>query len=112
MKIDGETGEELGRWQIPDRGAGPYGITLDKKRNAIWAATSNSDRIYRFDIATQAWRHYPMPRAEAYIGMLEVHPETGDVWTTYSSLPVGRRDPKLAGTESANNIIVRLHPGD
>lgn len=112
VKIDGNTGEELGRWQIPDRGAGPYGITLDKKRNALWAATSNSDRIYRFDIATQTWRHYPLPRSESYIRMLEVHPETGDVWTTYSSLPVGKRDPKVFGTESANNIVVRLHPGD
>lgn len=112
VKIDGNTGQELGRWQIPDRGAGPYGITIDKKRNAIWAATSNSDRIYRFDIAKQVWRHYPMPRAETYIRMLEVHPDTGDVWTTYSSLPAGRRDPQLYGFESANNIILRLQPGD
>lgn len=112
VKIDGNTGEELGRWQIPDRGAAPYGITLDKKRRAIWAATSNSDRIYRFDMDTQQWRHYPMPRAETYIRMLEVDATTGDVWTTYSSLPAGRRDPKIYGIESANNIIVRLHPGD
>jgi virginiamycin B lyase len=112
VKIDGDTGEELGRWQIPDRGAAPYGITIDKKRNAIWAATSNSDRIYRFDIDTQKWRHYPMPRAETYIRMIELDPETGDVWTTYSSLPVGRRDPKVHGFEGANNVIVRLHPGD
>jgi streptogramin lyase len=112
VKIDGATGEELGRWQIPDRGAGPYGITLDKRRNAIWAATSNSDRIYRFDLATQKWRHYPLPRAESYIRMLELDPATGDVWTTYSSLPVGRRDPAVYGFEGANNVIVRLHPGD
>jgi streptogramin lyase len=112
VKIDGETGKELGRFTIPDRGAGPYGITLDKKRNAIWAATCNSDRIYRFDIDTKKWRHYPMPRKEAYIRAIEVDEETGDIWTTYSNLPVGKRDPKIFGTESANNIIVRLHPGD
>lgn len=112
VKVDGSTGVELGRYQIPDRGAAPYGITLDRKRNAIWAATSNSDRIYRFDIATQKWRHYPMPRKETYIRMLELDPESGDLWTTYSSLPVGKRDPKGFGTESANNIIIRLHPGD
>lgn len=112
VKIDGNTGLELGRWQIPDRGAAPYGLTLDKKRNAIWAATSNSDRIYRFDIATERWRHYPMPRAETYIRMLELDPATGDIWTTYSSLPVGKRDPKAYGFEGANNIVVRLHPGD
>lgn len=112
LKVEGETGAEIGRYTIPDRGAGPYGITLDKRRNAIWAATCNSDRIYRFDIATQAWRHYPLPRRETFIRMIELDPQTGDVWTTYSSLPVGKRDPALWGTESANNIVVRLRPGD
>lgn len=112
VKIDTGTGLELGRYRIPDRGAAPYGVTLDKRRNAIWAATSNSDRIYRFDIDEETWGHYPLPRRETFIRMIEVHPETGDVWTTYASLPVGKRDPEEFGTESANNMIVRLRPGD
>jgi len=112
VKINGDTGEELGRYQIPDRGAAPYGITYDKRRNAIWAATSNSDRIYRFDIATARWRQYPMPRKETYIRMIEIDPQSGDLWTTYASLPVGARDPAMFGTASANNMIIRLHPGD
>ncbi len=112
VKVDGASGRELGRYQIPDRGAAPYGITLDKKRNAIWAATSNSDRIYRLDIASGKWTHYPLPRKESYIRMVEIDPQTGDVWTTYASLPVGKRDPQEFGTPSANNIIVRLHPGN
>ncbi len=112
VKVNGDTGAEIGRYQIPDRGAAPYGITFDKRRNALWAATSNSDRIYRFDIATEKWRHYPMPRHETFIRMIEVDPETGDVWTAYASLPVGKRDPRVFGTESANNILVRLRPGD
>ncbi len=87
-------------------------MTYDKRRNAIWAATSNSDRIYRFDIATQKWRHYPTPRQETYIRVIEIDPDTGDIWTTYSSLPVGKRDPKVYGIESANNIVIRLQPGD
>ncbi len=111
-KIDTETGLEIARYRIPDRGAAPYGVTLDKKRNAIWAATSNSDRIYRFDIDEETWRHYPMPRHETFIRMIEVDPVSGDVWTTYASLPVGKRDPDEFGTESANNMIVRLRPGD
>jgi streptogramin lyase len=111
-KIDTATGLELARYRIPDRGSSPYGITLDKKRNAIWAATCNSDRIYRFDIDEEKWTHYPLPRREAYIRVIEVDPDTGDIWTTYSSLPVGKRDAGIWGTESANNMIVRLRPGD
>ena len=112
VKIDGETGVELGRYSLPDRGAAPYGITYDRRRNAIWAATCNSDRIYRFDIAEKRWRHYPLPRRESYIRMIELDPVTDDVWTTYAALPVGKRDPKIFGTENANNIIVHLQPGD
>jgi streptogramin lyase len=112
VKLDTESGLILGRYKIPDVGAAPYGITLDKGRNAIWAATSNSDRIYRFDIEDENWRHYPMPRQETYIRMIEVDEQTGDIWTTYSSLPVGKRDPETYGLENANNIIVRLVPGD
>ncbi len=111
-KIDTNTGLEIARYPIPDRGGSPYGITLDKRRNAIWLATCNSDRIYRFDIAAGRWRHYPLPRREAYIRVIEVHPDTGDIWTTYSNLPVGKRDPAVWDTEYANNMIVRLHPGD
>jgi streptogramin lyase len=112
VKVDGETGVEVARYSIPDRGAAPYGITYDRKRQAIWAATSNSDRIYRFDISTQSWRQYPLPRRESYIRMVELDPQTNDVWTSYAALPVGKRDAKVFGTESANNMIVRLHPGD
>jgi len=111
-KIDTTTGLEIARYRIPDRGGSPYGITLDKKRNAIWAATCNSDRIYRFDIDQEKWTHYPLPRREAYIRVIEVDPENGDIWTTYSSLPVGERDATTWGTTNANNMIVRLRPGD
>ena len=111
-KIDTKTGLELARYSLPDPGAAPYGVTLDKKRNAIWAATAHSDRIYRFDIDSERWRHYPLPRKEAFLRMVDVDPETGDVWTTYSSLPVGKRNVDVHKVDSANNIIVRLHPGD
>lgn len=111
-KVDTKSGLELARYRIPDRGGSPYGITLDKRRNAIWAATSNSDRIYRFDIESEEWSHYPLPTREAYIRLIEVHPETGDIWTTYSNLPVGERDPAIWGSRHANNMIVRLVPGD
>ena len=85
---------------------------MDNRRNAIWCATVNSDRIYRFDIKEERWTQYPMPRKEAYIRMIQVDKETGDVWTTYANMPPGKRDPKSFGTESANNMLVRLRPGN
>ena len=44
--------------------------------------------------------------------MIEVDAANGDVWTTYASLPVGKRDAAAFGTPSANNMLVRLRPGD
>lgn len=112
LKFDTARGQEVARYNLPDRAAASYSVTVDSKRNAVWVGTSNSDRIYRFDVAGEAWTHYPLPRQEAYIRMIEVDSETGDLWTSYSSLPVGGRDPKIFGSKSANNMIVRLHPGD
>jgi streptogramin lyase len=112
LKINTDTGLEVGRYDIPDRGASPYGVTFDKKRNAVWLACSNSDRIYRFDIDEGTFRQYPMPRKETFLRTIELDRESGDVWTTYASLPVGKRDPAVFETASANNIIVRLRPGD
>ena len=42
--------------------------------------------------------------------MIELDPDTGDLWTTYSSLPVGKRDAAKHGTQSANNMLVRIRP--
>ena len=112
VKFDTRKGVEAARYDLPDRGAASYSVTYDGGRNAVWVGTTNSDRIYRFDIEQERWRHYPLPRKEAYLRMIEVDFETGDLWTTYSNLPVGRRDPAIHGTESANNMLVRLHPGD
>ena len=112
VKVNGENGGVIARYRIPDRGSSPYGITMDNRRNAIWCATVNSDRIYRFDIKEERWTQYPMPRKEAYIRMIQVDKETGDVWTTYANMPPGKRDPKSFGTESANNMLVRLRPGN
>lgn len=112
LKINTETGLEVGRYDLPDRGSSPYGLTFDKRRNAVWLACSNSDRIYRFDIDQQTFRQYPMPRKETFLRVIDVDHQTGDIWTTYASLPVGKRDPAVFGTPSANNIIVRLRPGD
>ena len=112
LKIDLNTGLEVGRYNLPDRGAAPYGITYDRKRNAIWLACSKADRIYRFDIDKGTFKQYPLPRKETFLRVIDVDHETGDIWTTYASLPVGKRDPAVFGTLIGNNIIVRIKVGD
>ncbi|MFP6781506.1 MAG: SMP-30/gluconolactonase/LRE family protein, partial [Gammaproteobacteria bacterium] len=112
VKFDTKRGVEVARYSMPDRAAATYSVTLDPKRHAIWVGTTNSDRIYRFDIDDERWRHYPLPRKEAFLRMIEIDHDTGDIWTSYANLPIGPRNPEKHGIEGANNIIVRLHPGD
>ncbi|MEM7468805.1 MAG: SMP-30/gluconolactonase/LRE family protein [Pseudomonadota bacterium] len=112
VKFDTKTGAEVARYDMPDRAGATYSVTLDPKRHAIWVGTTNSDRIYRFDIDDERWRHYPLPRKEAFLRMIEIDHDTGDVWTAYANLPIGKRDPTIHGHESANNMVVRLRPGD
>ena len=112
VKFDTELGAEVARFDMPDRAGATYSVTLDQKRHALWVGTTNSDRIYRFDIDDERWRHYPMPRKEAFLRMIEIDHDTGDVWTSYANLPIGPRDPEKHGIAGANNMIVRLHPGD
>ncbi|MGE0487500.1 MAG: SMP-30/gluconolactonase/LRE family protein [Gammaproteobacteria bacterium] len=112
VKFDTARGVEIARYDMPDRAGASYSVTLDAKRRAVWVGTTNSDRIYRFDIDTARWRHYPLPRREAFLRMIEIDHATGDLWTAYANLPIGRRDPAIYEDASANNMIVRLHPGD
>ena len=112
LKFDTKQGVELARYDMPDRAGATYSVTLDINRHAIWVGTTNSDRIYRFDIDTERWRHYPLPRKEAFLRMIEIDHVTGDVWTSYANLPIGPRDPEIHGIEGANNMVVRLRPGD
>lgn len=112
VKFDTYKGVEVARYDMPDRAGATYSVTLDPKRHAVWIGTTNSDRIYRFDIDTERWRHYPLPRKEAFLRMIEVDHASGDIWTSYANLPVGPRDPAKHGNKGANNMVVRLVPGD
>ena len=98
VKFDTKKGVEVARYDMPDRAGASYSVTLDERRRAIWVGTSNSDRIYRFDIDNARWSHYPLPRKESFLRMIEIDHQSGDLWTSYANLPI--------------NMIVRLHPGD
>lgn len=112
VKVDPERGEIVKTYDLPDRASATYSITWDPRRKVVWVGTTNSDRIYRFDPASEKWTHYPLPRKEAFIRMIEIDHDTGDLWTTYANLPIGPRDPEKYERVGENNMIVRIHPGD
>lgn len=87
---------------LPDRNSAPYSLTWDNQRKVLWIATTNNNIIYKLDPANGISTEYPLPRKDAFLRMIDVDPKTGDLWTTYSNLPVGY----------GPNFIVQLTPGD
>lgn len=87
---------------LPDRNSAPYSVTWDNQRKVLWVATTNNDIIYKLDPASGAFSEFPLPRKDAFLRMIDIDPKTGDLWTTYSNLPVGQ----------GPNFMVQLTPGD
>ncbi|MCG2634954.1 MAG: hypothetical protein J4A00_08605 [Gammaproteobacteria bacterium] len=89
-------------YDLPDRNSAPYSVTWDTHRQALWVATGNNNIIYQLNPATGKFLEFPLPRNDAFLRMIEVDQETGDLWTAYARLPVG----------DGPNYAVWMVPGD
>ena len=99
---DTRAGEELGRYDLPDKVAAPYSATWDPQRKVVWVSSNASDRIFRFDTKTTEFTQYPLPRGPALLRMVLLDYQTGDLWLPYSTFPVG----------DGPSVLVMMHPGD
>ena len=63
-----------------------YALNVDKRRGIVWVTGNQSDALYAFDIAAQAWRHVPLPRRVAFTRDIEIA-QDGTVYTSTSSFP-------------------------
>jgi hypothetical protein len=44
--------------------------------------------------------------------MVEIDHASGELWTRYATLSIGKHDPAIDGDEHANNMTLRIHSGD
>lgn len=102
LAYDTRAGKEVARYPLPDRNSSPYAVTWDQRRRVVWVAASNTDAIYRLDPATGKVAVVPLPRERAYLRMIDLDRNTGDLWTTYAHLPINR----------GPNYAVRIQVGD
>ncbi len=65
----------------------PYALNVDKKRGVVWVNGNQSDTILAFDIASEGWKVYPMPRQRFFTRDIEISEEDGAVYTTNSHFP-------------------------
>ena len=86
----------IGVYDLPDTASAPYATTWDPVRRVVWIATSNGDVIYRFDPETKSFGVLPMPRAQAFLRMIDVDPRTGVLITSYANIVDVVQGPRMA----------------
>ncbi len=64
----------------------PYSLNVDRERHQVWINGTNSDSVYRYDIASQAWTMFPMQRKATFTRDVEISPK-GQVYVTSASFP-------------------------
>jgi streptogramin lyase len=64
----------------------PYSLNVDRARHQVWVNGTNSDSVYRYDIASQTWANFPMQRKVTFTRDVEISPK-GHVYVTSASFP-------------------------
>lgn len=65
----------------------PYALNVDRKRGVVWVNGNQSDTVLSFDIASEKWKVYPLPRQRFFSRDIEISESDGAVYTTNSHFP-------------------------
>lgn len=70
----------------PKGGDTPYALNVDRPRGMVWINGNQSDSLYTFDIAAEAWQQIPMPRRVTFTRDVEFEPD-GTAYTAIAHFP-------------------------
>jgi len=93
------------RFDLPAQPVGsdtPYSLNVDRKRHQVWVNGTNSDSVYRLDIASKQWTHFPLPRHVTFTRDVEIA-DDGRVLLANGSFPSWH-------TEDAQPTLIQLAP--
>ena len=102
VKYAPESGR-FSEYPLPVRNESPYALNVDRERGVVWVNGNQSDTLLSFDIATEAWRVYPMPRQRFFTRDVEVSEKDGAVYTSNSHFPSWQ-------TEGGQPTLLRITP--
>jgi streptogramin lyase len=102
VKYAPESGR-FSEYPLPVRNEIPYALNVDRERGVVWVNGNQSDTLLSFDIATEAWRVYPMPRQRFFTRDVEVSEKDGAVYTSNSHFPSWQ-------TEGGQPTLLRITP--
>ena len=90
-------------YELPVINEIPYSLNIDKKRSVVWVTGNQSDTLLSFDIATETWKVYPLPRQRFFTRDIEISEDDGAVYTTNSHFPTWQ-------SEGGEPTLLRLAP--
>jgi streptogramin lyase len=102
VKYAPESGR-FSEYPLPVNNEIPYALNVDRERGVVWVNGNQSDTLLSFDIATEAWRVYPMPRQRFFTRDVEVSEKDGAVYTSNSHFPSWQ-------TEGGQPTLLRITP--
>jgi len=85
VKYDPVT-EVFSRFDTPLVNELPYSLNVDREREVVWVNGNQSDSIFSFDINTEQWKVYPLPRKRSFTRDIEIA-EDGSIFTSNSHFP-------------------------
>ena len=90
-------------YELPVLNEIPYALNVDRERRIVWVNGNQSDTILAFDIDTESWKIYPMPRQRFFTRDIEISEADGAVYTTNSHFPTWQ-------SEGAVPTLLRITP--
>jgi streptogramin lyase len=96
---------EFTRYDLPVLPKGsdpPYSLNVDRPRGIVWVNGNQSDSLYALDIASGAWRVFPLARRGSFTRDVEFAPD-GVVYTSISNFPSWH-------VEGMQPTLIRLQP--
>jgi len=82
----------------------PYSLNIDRERKMVWVNGNQSDTIFSFDIDSEEWLVYPLPRKRSFTRDIEVG-EDGSIYTSNSHFPSWQ-------IEDGQPTLIRVMPTD
>ncbi len=65
----------------------PYALNVDRERGVVWVNGNQSDTILAFNISSESWKVYPLPRQRFFSRDIEINEKDGSIYTTNSHFP-------------------------
>ena len=94
--------QEFVHYDMPVVNELPYSLNVDRERGTVWVNGNQSDTVFSFDIKTEQWMIYPLPRKRSFTRDIEIS-EDGSIYTSNSHFPSWQ-------IEDGQPTLIRIRP--